>query len=110
MQSETLVEHLKRYHFGEENAVTSKELEAAFSVKGIELRNIINTLRRSGVPIASSANGYFYAATAHEVRATIAHMSHRIIGISRAIDGLNDALAEFDTTQMRLPLDGGGGP
>ena len=110
MISETIGEHLKRYHLGERNAVTGRELEAAFRVKSIEIRNMVNTLRHEGVPIASSGSGYFYAATAQEVRHTIAHMTHRITGISAAIRGLNQSLEEFDTDQERLPLDGGGGP
>lgn len=108
MQKETIAEHLKQYHFGEKNAVTSRELEIAFDIKGIELRNLINTLRRSGIPIASSGNGYFYAATEQEVRATIAHMTHRISGIAAAIHGLTQALEQFDRDQLRLPLEGGG--
>ena len=107
MQKETIAEHLKRYHLGEQNAVTSRELEIAFGVKGIELRNLINTLRRSGVPIASSGSGYFYAATEQEVRATIAHMTHRISGIAAAIHGLTQALEQFDTAQIRLPMEEG---
>ena len=141
MEKETIAEYLKRYHCGEQSAVTSRELEIAFDVRGKDFRNIINALRRSGVPIASSGNGYFamlsiaklamlsavrttalkskrvgrdgphaYAATAQEVRHTIAHMTHRITGISAAIRGLNQSLEEFDTDQERLPLDGGGGP
>ena len=94
-----VAEYLKRYHLGEQNAVTSRELETTFNVKGIELRSTINALRRSGVPIASSGNGYFYAATEHEVRATIAHMKHRISGISAAIQGLTQVLEkESDET------------
>ena len=110
MQKKGIAEYLKRHHRGEKNAVTSRELETAFDVKGKDLRNIINALRRDGVPIASSGSGYFYAATAQEVRHTIAHMTHRISGISAAIRGLTRALDEFDTEQTRLPLDGGGGP
>ena len=102
MQKETIAEHLKKYHLGEQNAVTSQELEIAFDIKGIELRNLINTLRRSGVPIASSGAGYFYAATEQEVRATIAHMTHRIGGIAAAIRGLTQALEQFDVAQMTL--------
>jgi len=108
MQKETIAEYLRRYHLGEQNAVTSRELESAFGVQGIELRNLINTLRRSGVPIASSGSGYFYAATEQEVRATIAHMTHRISGIAAAIHGLTMALEQFDTAQLRLPLEKGG--
>lgn len=109
MQKETIADHLKRYHLGEQNAVTSRELETTFGVRGIELRNLINALRREAVPIGSSGNGYFYAATEQEVRSTIAHMTHRISGIAAAIHGLTMALEQFDTDQIRLPMDEGGG-
>ena len=109
MQQETIAEHLKHYHFGERNAVTSQELELAFAIRGKELRNLVNTLRCSGIPIASSGNGYFYAATEQEVRSTIAHMTHRIGSIAAAIRGLTQALEQFDTAQFHLPLEGGSG-
>ena len=96
MKKEQFVEYLRRYHFGEENAVTGRELEATFCIHGKELRDLINTLRRSGIPIASGNNGYFYAVTRHEVHTTIAHMTHRIRGIAAAICGLTAALEEMD--------------
>ena len=102
MEKETIADHLKRYHLGERNAATSRELETAFGIRGKELRDLVNTLRRSGVPIASSGAGYFYAATEQEVRATIAHMTHRIGGIAAAIRGLTQALEQFDVAQMTL--------
>ena len=105
MEKETLAKHLKRYHLGERNAATSRELEGTFSIKGKELRDAVNALRRDGVPIASSAAGDFYAATEAEVRATIAHMTNRISGIAAAIRGLTQALEELDAAQMRLPLE-----
>ncbi len=108
MQKETIAEYLKSCHLGEQNAITSRELECTFDLRGKELRDLINTLRRSGVPIASGGSGYFYAATEQEVRATIAHMTHRIGGIAAAIRGLMQALEQFDTAQLRLPLEGGG--
>ena len=67
MEKETLAKHLKRYHYGAANAVTSRALERTFSVKGKELRDTVNALRRDGVPIASSGEGYFYAATEQSV-------------------------------------------
>ena len=120
MEKETIAEHLRRYHLGEQNAVTSRELETVFDIRGIELRGIINALRRDGIPIGSSGSGYFYAADEPEVRATIAHMTHRISGIAAAIRGLTMTLEDFDTAQMRLlpeervrsptdPVDSGGG-
>ena len=120
MEKETLAKHLKRYHYGAANAVTSRALERTYSVKGKELRDTVNALRRDGVPVASSGVGYFYAETEQEVRATIAHMTHRISGIAAAIRGLTMALEQFDTAQMTLlpeervrsptvPGDGAGG-
>ena len=75
MQEERLAEFLEQYHSGETNAATSRELECIFSIKGIEVRQMVNRLRRKGIPIASSGSGYFYAATEQEVRATIAHLT-----------------------------------
>ena len=106
MEKERLAEHLERYHSGASNAATSRELECAFGIKGKELRDAVNALRREGVPIASNGSGYFYAATEQEVRATIAH---RIGGIAAAIRGLTRSLDVFDTAQTRLPLEGGDG-
>ena len=102
MEKAQLKQHLKRYHLGERNAVTSRELETSFGVSGKELRDAVNALRRDGIPIASGSGGYFYAATEPEVRATIAHMTHRIGGIAAAIRGLTQALDGFDTAQMCL--------
>lgn len=109
MQKELLAEHLERYHLGAPSAATSRELERTFSIKGIEVRQLVNRLRREGVPIASDGSGYYYAATEQEVRATIAHMTRRIGGIAAAIHGLNRSLERFDDTQTRLPLDDAGG-
>ena len=103
MEKERLAEYLEQYHLGEFNAATSRELELTFGIKGIEVR-------RDGVPIASSGNGYFYAATEQEVRATIAHLTRRISGIAAAIRGLNRSLERFDTEQTCLPLNGGDSP
>ena len=80
MEKERLAEYLERYHLGADSAATSRELD-----------------------------GYFYAATEQEVRATIAHLTRRISGIAAAIHGLNRSLERFDTGQIRLPLDGGDG-
>ena len=59
MVDKALCEHLKKYHQGQESAASSKELEAAFHVKGTELRRAVNRLRCNGHPICSDATGYF---------------------------------------------------
>ena len=106
MLKEQLAEYLHRYHHGAENTVTSRMLEHAFHISGKELRDLVNALRREGIPIASDQSGYFYAKTEAEVRLTIRHMKSRISGISAAIAGLKRSLTVFDDTQIRLPLAG----
>ena len=110
MEKERLAEYLEQYHMGALNAATSRELELTFGIKGIQVRHMVNALRRDGVPIASNGSGYFYAATDQEVRATIAHLTRRISGIAAAIRGLDRTLEREDTAQTRLPLDGGDTP
>ena len=83
-----LCEYLKEYRRGQERAASSKELEAAFHVKGTELRRAVNRLRCNGHPICSDATGYFYAARQSEVRATVAQLTGRISKIAAATKGL----------------------
>ena len=51
--NKALAEYLELYHKGEANAVTSRELECAFRMRGSELRREINALRGDGIPICS---------------------------------------------------------
>ena len=67
MEKERLAEYLEQYHMGALNAATSRELELTFGIKGIQVRHMVNALRRDGVPIASNGSGYFYAATDQEL-------------------------------------------
>ena len=79
---------MRKYHQGQENAASSRELEAAFHVQGVELRRAVNRLRCDGYPICSNANGYFYAARLSEIKATIAQLTGRISQIAAAKSGL----------------------
>ena len=88
MTDMALCEYLKEYRRGQESAASSRELEAAFQVKGVELRRAVNRLRCSGYPICSSATGYFYAARPSEISATIAQLTGRISKIAAAKNGL----------------------
>ena len=83
-----LCEHLRKYHRGQENAASSKEMEAAFHIKGRELRRAVNQLRCDGHPICSDATGYFYAARRSEIKATVAQLTGRISKIAAAKNGL----------------------
>ena len=69
--NEALAEYLALHHKGEANAVTSRELECSFQMRGSELRREINALRGDGIPICSFEGGYYYAATAEELERTM---------------------------------------
>ena len=109
--NDVLAEYLRRYHTGEANAVTSRELERAFQMRGAELRREVNALRGDGIPICSFENGYYYAATAEELQRTIRQLRSRIKKIAFAERGLSRVLEDYeDTGQLSLPLEGGDAP
>ena len=91
-----LCEQLKKYHRGQESAASSRELEAAFHLKGTELRRVINRLRCNSSPICSDATGYFYAKRPSEIKATVAQLSGRISKISAAAKGLMKSYEETE--------------
>ena len=93
---ESLCAYLKKYHTGQENAASSKELEAAFHVGGTELRRVVNRLCCDGHPICSADSGYFYAARRLEVRATVAQLTGRISKIAAAAKGLLQSYEETE--------------
>ena len=69
-----IAKHLKEYHCGELRVVPSRELEAAFQIRGPDLRQLINSLRGDGIPICSSDSGYYYADTEEERDAFIRYV------------------------------------
>ena len=93
--NEALAEYLALYHKGEVNAVTSRELECSFQMRGSELRREINALRGDGIPICSFEGGYYYAATAEELERTIRQLRSRIKKIAFAERGLSSALPDY---------------
>lgn len=109
---ETIAKHLEDYHCGEACAVSSRELERAFDIRGPDLRRIINRLRGEGHPICSFDYGYYYAETEEELQRTIRQLQSRIKKIAHAERGLIKALAQRfpDSRQIALPLEGGDDP
>ncbi len=101
MREENLLTYLKETCCGRQRTVKSSELERALNLSGTDLRKLVNRLRRKGVPIGSSRDGYFYAKTAGEVYATIRQLQVMEQGLRAAIQGLESALDKFG--------EGGGG-
>ena len=80
---------------GRRRSITSRRLEQKLNLSSNEIRKQVNALRREGLPIASSGDGYFYAENAAEVYATIRSLKKMRRGLDSAIEGLEMALARF---------------
>lgn len=92
-------------------AVTSRELECSFQMRGSELRREINALRGDGIPICSFEGGYITPPLPRSWSAPSWQLRSRINKIAFAERGLSSALPDYvDTGQMSLPLDGGDAP
>ena len=106
-----LCRYLKDNHTRRTKAASSKILEAAFNIKGSEVRRIINSLRCTGFPVCSDSEGYYYAASQEEINATIAQLNGRITKIANARNGLLTATpnhAPFKVDVMvQLTIEGG---
>lgn len=76
---------------GQDNRITSRDLESITHLKGTQIRAEVNRLRTAGVPIASDGNGYYIATTDEELTATIRNLQSRRNAMNRAILGLIEA-------------------
>lgn len=95
MREERLLAYLKGACSGKKYVVRGAELEQVLGVSSTDLRKQVNRLRRRGVPIGSSRDGYFYARTAGEVYSTIRQLRGMANGLEAAIRGLESALDGF---------------
>lgn len=91
-----LCEYLEQSHKGERAAISSRELERIFNLKGADIRRMVNLLRSDGKPICSSTMGYFYAADLLELRQTISQLNGRVSMIEKARNGLMKYLEEHE--------------
>lgn len=98
-----LLTYLKRRHTGQDNATSSRALEARFSVCGSTVRRTVLCLRRDGEPICSDRFGYYYATSGDELWNTIGRFERRVVGSVRVIQGLKTAASSMPISgQMRL--------
>lgn len=105
MREEKVLAYLKAACVGKRRIIKSADLEHVLNISGTDLRKHINSLRRKGIPIASCREGYFYAATAGEIYATIRQLQIMERGLQAAIRGLEAALDNFSADNT-----GGGDP
>ena len=95
MNDEELRDYLKRFCFGREHLICSRDLVRQKNLRESDLRKKVNRLRRKGIPVGSDHGGYFYAVTAGEVYATIRQLKAMSSGLEAAIRGLEQALERF---------------
>ena len=95
MNDEELRDYLKRFCFGREHLICSRDLMRQKNLRESDLRKKVNRLRRKGIPVGSDRGGYFYAVTAGEVYATIRQLKAMSSGLEAAIRGLEQALEYF---------------
>ena len=95
MNEEKLSQYLKLFCKGRANTKRSGEIEREVGISGNELRRLVNRMRRRGIPIGSSRDGYFYAVTAGEVYRTILQLRVMADGLIAAIAGLEGSLNAF---------------
>ncbi len=105
-KEEQLRTYLEANCSGRGNIQNSAQLERALHVSKNELCRLVHRLRRRGVPIASSRDGYFFAVTAGEVYSTIRQLKRMAGGLEAAIGGLEGALERFGPASTA----GGDGP
>lgn len=99
IQEENFAEHLRIYHLGKENSVTTRNLKHI--AKGVEIREWVNRLRQAGVPICSGRNGYYYAKDSTEMKQTLNFLESHIRQAKKALDGLLDTYYEEKTKEIR---------
>ena len=96
MKKETLGSYLYKHCYGKEKDTSAAVLERSLHCSGNELRRQVNRLRCENIPIASDSNGYYFAANAAELYATIRSLERMRHGLDRAIDGLEKSMSHFE--------------
>ena len=84
-----LLKILEKEHRGKDRAIVSRKLEERLGCRGTLLRETVNELRCSGIPICSdNKNGYYLARTYEELAETVEQLKSRVKKIQSGIDGL----------------------
>ena len=93
MDCNAIGDYLRSNHHTRSTADLSKQLEAAFSCKGSEIRKCINRLRSDGIPICSCVDGYSYSDEPEDISGTINQLHGRIEKIERALHGMGKCIS-----------------
>jgi hypothetical protein len=82
--------------------VHGPELCREFDLGEVELRSVVNQLRRNCEPVCSGPTGYWYGKTTAELSQTIDDLSGRVNAINRAIAGLRVCRRRMEKQEEKL--------
>lgn len=95
-KEQEIYDYLVKNHTGKNNAIHSKKLEKRFGICPRTVRNYINRMRKSGLPICSDDSGYWIGKDPNEVNNTVKRLGNFAGEVNNARTGL-----AFATIQMR---------
>lgn len=82
---------------GEENAITSRQIQKAFGISQRDLRKITERCRRAGIFIVANNAGYFFPANREELRRFVRRENRRIKSQCVTLSPMKRALKELDS-------------
>jgi len=86
---QNIINELKKYHTGKENAITYKDLAVVFDLNERMLRDIVSELVTKGNAIASTSDaGYFFISNEQEYQHAYGELISRIKALARRAKGL----------------------
>lgn len=93
-----LADFLKQYHRGERAAITANELTGNGWGNARSIRRSVHEARVLGLPICSSAKGYFYPDNEFEKKLC----KKRLVNMGKGIFKATKALVYTETRQLSL--------
>lgn len=90
-----------------DDPVTSKKIETALSITGATVRDVVRTLRLSGLPVGSDGKGYYWCTSHEQLDPTLDHLRsrHQALGYLIArVERTQSAVRNGEPIQERLML------
>lgn len=88
-----VTKYIMTHSNGKQAPICGSAIAQAFNIPDTEVRKLINEARCDGDPICSGRNGYHIASDKEEIQKTIASIQGRIMGMNKAINGLEHCLS-----------------
>lgn len=86
-----ILNYLMDHHRSKEKAVSAVELSSMFNTTKRGIRSAVTELRKSGYPICSGNEGYWYSTEPDDLQATISRLEAQVDNMIRAVRGLKQA-------------------